>query len=409
MADLDAAAVFDPATWERGVPHATFARLRREAPVAFVAHPAGHRGAWVVTRHADVVAVSRDVATFSSRGGVVTLDDLDPDALAARRTLLEEDPPRHTALRRLVTAEFLPRAVRGYTALVRDLTRLVLDAALAQRRLDAVTAIAEPLPIRVLCHLLGVPDEHVATLVGLGNRMVTGAAADDDLDPAEARLLPFGHPAALEAFAIASELAAERRARPTDDLVSRLLTGTVDGRPLSEREFQTMWLLLVVAGNETTRHAIATGLLALLERPAVLARWAEDPTLDAMATEELLRVTTPINWHRRTVTRPVELHGRELAAGDKLVLAFVAANRDPAVFDEPDAFVVDRHPNPHVTFGRGGPHVCLGAHLARLEVRIVFRELFDRLADVRLVGAPRRLRSDHFHGLTSLPIEVVPR
>jgi cytochrome P450 len=170
-----------------------------------------------------------------------------------------------------------------------------------------------------------------------------------------------------------------------------------------------MWLLLVVAGNETTRHAIATGLLALLERPAVLARWAEDPTLDVMATEELLRVTTPINWHRRTVTRPVELHGRELAAGDKLVLAFVAANRDPAVFDEPDAFVVDRHPNPHVTFGRGGPHVCLGAHLARLEVRIVFRELFDRIADVRLAGAPRRLRSDHFHGLTSLPIEVVPR
>jgi cytochrome P450 len=384
--------------------------LRRDAPVAFVEHPAGHRGAWVVTRHEDVVAVSRDPATFSSRGGVVTLDDLDDSQLAARRTMLEEDPPRHTALRRLVTADFLPRAVRGYAQMVRDLTRLVVDAALENDRLDVVEAIAQELPIRVVCRLLGVPDRHVATLVGLGNRMVTGAEdGTANLDREASRHLPFGHPAALEAFAIASELATERRQRPTDDVTSQLLTGTVDGIPLTEREFQTMWLLLVIAGNETTRHAISTGLLALLERPSLLARWAQDPTLDVTASEELLRFTTPINWHRRMVTRPTELRGQQLAPGDKLVLAFVAANRDERVFEAADDLVLDRHPNPHVTFGRGGPHVCLGAHLARLEVQAVFRELFDRVTDVRLTGTPQRLRSDHFHGLTSLPVEVVRR
>lgn len=411
---MDASRIFDPAAWASQPPYEVFARLRRDAPVAFVEHPAGHRGAWVVTRHADLVAVSHDPATFSNRGGVVTMDDLDADQLGARRTLLEEDPPRHTALRRLVNADLLPRAVRGYEQLVRDLTRVVLDEALTDDHLDVVPAVAQEVPIRVLCRLLGVPEEQTSRLVGLGNRMVTDA--DDAADPAEVdvpdaerRLLPFGHPAALEAFELASALAAERRKQPTDDLTSRLVTGTVDGRPLTEREFQTMWLLLVIAGNETTRHAISLGLLALLERPQLLARWAEDVSLDATAPDEILRFTTPINWHRRTVTRDTELAGQRLAAGDKLVLAFVSANRDAAVFDRPDELVLDRTPNPHVTFGRGGPHFCLGAHLARLELRIVFRELFERVADLRLAGEPQRLRSDHFHGLTSLPVEVSRR
>lgn len=405
------AAIFDPSVWEIAPPYELLARLRAEDPVAFVEHPAGHRGAWVVTRHADVVAVSRDPQTFANRGGVVTMDDLDDEQLEARRTLLEEDPPRHTALRKLVAAEFLPRAVRGYEQMVRELTRWVLDPALAGDHFDVVTDLAQEVPIRVLCRLLGVPEEHTATLVGLGNRMVSDAA-DDELaghDPAELRLLPFGHPAALEAFELAAALAEERRTDPGDDLTSRLLTGEVDGRPLNEQEFRTMWLMLVIAGNETTRHALSVGIQALLERPELFERWAADPSLDATATEELLRFTTPINWHRRTVTRPVDLGGRRLAAGDKLVLLFASANRDGEVFAEPDDLVLDRDPNPHVTFGRGGPHFCLGAHLARLEVRIVLRELFGRIAGIEAAGQPERLRSDHFNGLVSLPVKVVPR
>lgn len=404
----DTSCIFDPATWEVAPPHDLLARLRVEDPVTFAEHPAGHRGAWLVTRHADVVTVSRDPATFSNRSGVVTLDDLDDDQLEARRTLLEEDPPRHTALRRLVNPEFIPRAVRGYEEMIRGLTRMVLDEALADSHLDVVTDVAQEVPIRVLCRLLGVPEEHTATLVGLGNRMVSDAAEDElaDRDPAELRLLPFGHPAALDAFELAATMAEERRRDPSDDVTSRLLTGHVDGRPLSEQEFRTMWLMLVIAGNETTRHAISLGLLALLERPALLARWAEDPALDSTGVEEILRFTTPINWHRRTVSRPLELGGRQLAAGDKLVLLFTSANRDEAIFERPDELVLDRDPNPHVTFGRGGPHFCLGAHLARLELRIVFRELFSRVDGIRAAGPPQRLRSDHFHGLVSLPVEV---
>jgi cytochrome P450 len=410
---VDPSAIFDPAVWEAAPPHELFAQLRATDPLPFVAHPQGHRGSWVVTRHADLVAVSRDPVTFSNRGGVVTMDDLDQLQLDARRTLLEEDPPRHTALRKLVNSDFLPRAVRAYTDVIGHLTRAVLDDALQRTRFDFVTEVAQEVPIRALFRLLGVPDEHADALAELGNRMVTdvpapegASAADDGAPPVDHRLLPFGHPAALEAFAIASELAAERRRTPTDDVTSQLVNGTVDGQPLSEREFQTMWLLLVIAGNETTRHAISVGLAMLMEQPDVLARWASDPDLDATAADELLRLTSPINWHRRTVTRDVELGGRALSAGDKLVLAFVSANRDEAVFDRADEFVLERHPNPHVTFGRGGPHFCLGAHLARLEVQVVFRELFARVRDIRPAGPARRLRSDHFNGLVSLPVEI---
>lgn len=408
--DVDTSAIFDPAVWEAAPPHELFARLRATDPLPFVDHPRGHRGSWVVTRHADLVAVSRDPATFSNRGGVVTMDDLDQLQLEARRTLIEEDPPRHTALRKLVNADFLPRAVRAYTDVIERLTSAVLADALQRSRFDFVTEVAQEVPIQVLCRLLGVPDEHAAALAELGNRMVSDAPEPENgASPEEHRLLPFGHPAALEAFAIASELAAERRRSPTDDVTSQLVNGTVDGEPLTEREFQTMWLLLVIAGNETTRHAISLGLTMLMERPDLLATWAQDPDLDATAADELLRLTSPINWHRRTVTRDVELAGRTLAAGDKLVLSFVSANRDEAVFDRADELVLARHPNPHVTFGRGGPHFCLGAHLARLEVQVVFRALFERVCDIRPAGPATRLRSDHFNGLVSLPVEVVPR
>ncbi|HSK22780.1 MAG TPA: cytochrome P450 [Egicoccus sp.] len=405
---MDVSTILDAASWQRRAPDPELAWLRRNDPLAKIDVPGA--GAFrLVTRHADLVTISHDPQRFSSRQGVVVLDHLDEDQLEARRTMLEEDPPRHTALRALVNPAFVPRAVRGYEQLVLAITQEVLGRALRHERFDFVTEVAQVVPLRVISALLGVPDRYTDTLVALGNRMVSGGS-DADLDghdPAELARLPFGHPAALEAFSIAAEMAVERRARPTDDVTDRLLRADVDGEPLSEDEYRTMWLLLVIAGNETTRHALSLGVLALLERPAIYERWRGDPGLDATAVEELLRWTTPISWHRRTVTTDTTVDGVALREGESLLLSFRSANFDEAVFADADAIDLARSPNPHTTFGRGGPHFCLGAHLARLELRIVFRALLDRVPALRPAGEARRLASHHFHGLTSLPVQVV--
>jgi cytochrome P450 len=340
----------------------------------------------------------------------VILDDLGPEELDMRRTILEEDPPRHSRLRQLVNPDFAPRAVRGYSSFISSLTAIVLDRAVAKRHFDFVGEVAQAVPIRVLCKLLGVPRQHTEQLVGLGNAMVSDGPPPParTADGLETRLLPFGSPAALEAFELATDLALARRNDPRDDVTTRLLTGEVDGRRLTEQEFLTMWLMLVIAGNETTRHAISGGMEALIRRASLLEEWRSSPSMDVLASEEILRWTTPINWHRRTVTRDVLLGGQELRAGDKVLLMFMSANRDEEVFDSPDVLDLRRDPNPHVTFGRGGPHFCLGAHLARLEVQVVFGELWNRVSRVRPAGTVVRLRSDHFNGYVRMPVEVTP-
>ncbi|MGZ5318301.1 MAG: cytochrome P450 [Actinomycetota bacterium] len=402
----------DPSVWDAGVPHETFAWLRANEPISFWDDLEGRRGFWLVARHDDLRSVSHDTATFSSRWGAVSLDDLDAEQLDARRTMLEEDPPRHTALRALVDEAFLPRAVRAYADAIEALTEPVLQAAFGRDRFDFVEAVAKEVPIRVLCRMLGVPERHTHDLVDWGNRMLSASDpdyADPELfahDPSELRLLPFGHPAALRVFALADALADERRARPTDDVVSRIVTGEVDGEPLSPQEIRTMFVLLVIAGNETTRHTLSHGLLALLDHPDELARLRDDPAVSDRATEEVIRWATPINWHRRHVTSDTELRGRLLRAGDKLLLSFASANRDELVFGDPFALRLDRHPNPQVAFGRGGPHFCLGAHLARLEIAVVLRSLAPRLGRLRLDGPVERLRSDHINGIKRLPVAV---
>lgn len=403
----------DPSAWETGVPHETFSWLRAHEPVSYWEDLGERRGYWLVARHDDLKAVSHDTATFSSRWGAVSLDDLEPDQLDARRTMLEEDPPRHTALRALVDEAFLPRGVRAYAAAVEALTEPVLEAAFVHDRFDFVEAVAKEVPIRVLCRMLGVPERHTDDLVDWGNRMLSSSDpdyADPELaarDPSDLRLLPFGHPAALRVFALADALVDERGARPTGDVISRIATGVVEGEPLSPQEVRTMFVLLVIAGNETTRHTLSHGLLALLDHPEELARLVDDPRVTDRATEEVIRWATPINWHRRQVTADTELRGRRLRAGDKLLLSFASANRDEAAFGDPSAFRVDRHPNPQVAFGRGGPHFCLGAHLARLEITVVLRMLAPRLGHLRIDGHVQRLRSDHINGIKRLPVAKV--
>ena len=396
------------------IPHETFALLRREAPVWWYDWPGG-RGFWCVTKHADVVSVSRDTKTFSSAQGA-NLEDLDEEMMAARRSMLETDPPRHTRLRGLVGPPFTPRAVKAYELALRELTREILDRALPLGEFDFVEEIAKELPIRVLARLLGTPESDTDRLIDWGDRMIANTDPDyadvlHDSPESEAyRLVPFRSPAALELFEYGHALAAERRREPRDDLVSKLVHTEIDGERLTEREFDTMFLLLVVAGNETTRQAIAHGMLALVEHPDQWERLRGDPQLAwERGADEILRWSSPVLHFRRTATADTEIRGQPVAAGDKVVVWYVSANFDEEVFEAPERFDVGRSPNRHLTFGGGGPHYCLGAHLAKLEVQVLFDELLPRLDALEVTGPVERMRTNFTNAIKRMPVRVTAR
>ena len=395
------------------VPHETFALLRREAPVWWYDWPGG-RGFWCVTKHADVVAVSRDTKTYSSAQGA-NLEDLDEEMMTARRSMLETDPPRHSRLRGLVGPPFTPRAVKAYDIALRELTRAILDRAVPLGEFDFIEEIAKELPIRVLARLLGVPESDTDALIDWGDRMIMNTDPDyadvlyDSPESEAYRLIPFRSPAALELFEYGHAVAAERRAEPRDDLVSKLVHTEIDGERLTEQEFDTMFLLLVVAGNETTRQAIAHGMQALVENPDEWARMREDPELARQTgADEILRWSSPVLHFRRTATADTEIRGQAIPAGDKVVVWYVSANFDEEVFEEPMRFDAGRTPNRHITFGGGGPHYCLGAHLAKLEVQILFDELLPRIQDLELTATPERMRSNFTNALKRMPVRVTP-
>jgi cytochrome P450 len=396
--------------WSRGAPHEWFALLRREAPVFWQDERHG-RGFWSLTRYDDILAASKDYQTFSSELGGTSLMDLTPEQVKSRRSMLDTDPPKHKRLRSIVNKAFLLRVVNAYEGRIRAMFRDVLDGAFAERELDFIDAVAVELPMRILCELMGVPLEDRRHLVELGNRMLGNTDPDHagEFTAGEADLsryahLPFSSPAAPEMFAYANALAAERRREPRDDLTTRLLEAEFDGDRLSEHEFDLFFLLLVTAGNETTRHAMSNGLLALLEHPAQRDRLIADPALIPTAVEEILRWAPSLLHFRRTATRDVELRGRTIRSGDKVALWYISGNRDEAQFPDAGRFDVSRSPNRHLAFGLGGPHFCLGAHLARLELRVWLQEMLPVLGRLELAGEPKRLRSNFFHGVKSLPI-----
>ena len=400
----------DQDEFQRRVPHDWFTWLRENAPVHWNPEPNG-RGFWAITRHQDVVAISRDTDTFSSEIGASALEDLEPDALEARKSMIDMDPPGHTALRRRLTPEFTRRAVADYELRVRHTVHEVLDAALPKVEFDFVHDVAATIPIRVLCDILGVPAGDQKLLVDLGDRMFgnTDPQVADVLLDSEAseqfRLLPFRSPAAAEMFEYSRWLAAQRLDAPRDDLVSHLVHGRAGAPPLRDRDFDAMFLLLVVAGNETTRSALALGIQAFAEHPAAWERVRESGGHELpLAVEELLRYTTPLHHFRRTATRDVVLHDTQIAEGDKVVVWFTAANRDDAVFDRPDELDVTRASNPHTSFGRGGPHRCIGEHLARLEIAVTLDELRRRVGRIEVVGEPVRVRSNFTNALRVLPV-----
>jgi cytochrome P450 len=411
--------IADPDTYVDGVPHATFLRLRREDPVSWWDEDhAGGAGFWAVTRHADLLKVSRDVDTFSSAQGI-RLEEMDAEEAEARRTMMELDPPAHTAYRRLVSKPFSRREVTASEQAIRTLARSVIDDALGHGpSFDFVEAIAKQLPMRMLGTLLGVPDDDGPWLVERGDALLGNTDPEFTTHPVglvdteEFRLMPFRSPAGIELFRYAQEQARRRREHPTDDVISDLLAPKIDGEVLSEHEFNNFFTLLVAAGNDTTRYTMTAGIKALIERPDQLAELRDavdrgDAAVVATAVEEILRWGSVTMHFRRTATADTELAGRAIAAGDKVLVWFVSADYDEDVFADPFTFDIHRSPNPQVAFGLMSPHLCLGAQLARMEIRVLLEELLPRLADITITGPLDRLRSNFIAGIKRLPVSVV--
>ena len=393
-------------------PWEVFERLQREAPVYFHPEPGG-RGFWALTKYEDVQAVLRDPKTFSSEvGGAAMIEDLPEDVLEVRRNFLEFDPPKHGRYRRLISKNFTPGAVGAYEEWLRGLVRERLDRALAMGEFDLVHELAAPIPIRVLAEILGLPDEVLPQLVRLGDRLLVDTdpeyvgehAYTGELD--EHRYKPFGSPWADELCALGRAYYADRRACPRDDVLTKIAVGEVDGRPLTPGELDNMFALMIVAGNETTRQALSLGTLALCEQPEQYDRLRADRSLIPSAVDELLRHRAPVWFFRRTTTRDVTVRGVDIPAGDKVVVWFAAANRDPDKYPDPHRVDVGRDAHDHLTFGRGGPHHCLGVHLAKLELKVYLEELVERVARVALAGEPVRQRSNFTNGLKRLPVRV---
>lgn len=400
----------DPKVYGREVPHEVFRYLRRHAPVSWHDEEGGRAGFWAVVRYRDLASVSSNWRSFSSAQGS-TLEEMTPDELAARRSMMDLDPPAHSRIRRLLSRGFTPRVVAAYENAFRLMTAEVLAEVLARGEFDLVEAISKQIPVLWLCEHMGIPRRMSDRLIEWTDRMLVGDSdpeyREDRSDP-NCRFAPFGSPAGLEAFQYAARLAAERRARPGDDMISRVLQAEPGGEPLTDAEFNNFFAVLMIAGQEASRHSISQGVLALLDRADQVERLQEAPPgLMDRAVEEIIRWATPIYHFRRTATRDTELGGQIIRQGDKVTIWYISANFDGEVFDDPYRFDIERHPNPQVSFGKGGPHFCLGAALGRLQVKVAMEELLPRLPDLRLSGPVERLQSNFIHGIKRMPVRVV--
>jgi cytochrome P450 len=412
MAVVDEIDLADPDSYVERIPFEWFDHLRREDPVHWHEEKSPNHGFWAVTRYEDLVTVHMDWETYSSEKGAVALEELDERALEIRKTMLETDPPRHRMLRNVCHRRFSARGVQRYADAIREVARLVLDNALPREELDFVTEVARELPIRFLCSILGVPLEDAPQLVAWGDRMIGNQDPEysdvvvDREDSDEYRYLPFRSPAAPEVFEYADKQRESRVGEPRDDVISALCKAQIEGQALSDHEYHNYFSLLMIAGNETTRHTISHGMLALMEHPDQMHQLKEDPSLLSVAVEEILRWATPVLHFRRTASRDTELNGQKIREGDKVVTWYISANRDDGIFRDPLEFDIKRAPNPHVTFGPGGPHFCLGAHLARLETKILLQELLPRIASMELTGKVERMRSNFVNGIKHMPVRV---
>ena len=390
--------LFDPGLFADGPPHEVFRRLRAESPVCFLPEPDGP-GYWGVFGYAAVHEVSRRPQTFGSNPNTMIRDNDDGDQ-GTGQLMLNQDPPRHTALRKLVNKGFTPRQINALEPRVRARVVAILDAAAAKGTFDLVTDAAVEVPLQVIAELVGVPDDERHQVFALTERMMS---IDD---PEGTGSIEDARAAIGEMFAYADRLANERADGDGDDLLSVLLRAEVDGDRLTPHDVELFFLLLMNAGSETTRNLITGGTLTLFEHPDERARLAADPALLPSAIEEMLRWVTPVIHFRRTARTDTELAGQTIRQGDKVAMWYSSANRDEEQFPDADRFDVGRTPNDHVAFGAGGPHFCLGASLARLEARVMFEELLARMPNLTQCGPARRLGSNFINGIKSLPVAL---
>jgi len=391
-------------TWGRAVPHDQFDLLRRHAPVYF--HSEGDRGPgfWAVTKHADVRAVSHDWETFSSELGATFIPSQEEESLSQLRlTILNMDPPRHHRYRRLVSRGFTPRMIAKLVEEIERRAAAVVDTVCEKGEAEFVEEIAAQVPVQMICEMIGLAPEVWPRMFELSNMLI---GSRDDPDYQELPEGPLG--AAMEVYALCDQVAADRRANPRDDIMTALVEAEVEGERLDDAELNLFFITLVVAGNETTRNLINHSMQALIEHPDQAQRLRDDPPLWDTAVEEMLRWGSSIHNFRRTATRDTELRGVPIAEGDKVVIYYASANRDEDVFVDPHHFDVGRTPNDHVAFGGGGVHFCLGASLARAEIKATMRQLVTRLPDIALAGPVARLHSDFVNGIKSMPVTFTP-
>ncbi len=393
--------VYNPDNYTAGIPHAQFAWLRANAPVHWHQHPAGH-GYWVLSKHADVLAVSRDFKTFSAEDGFVMVDDLPPDILdMARNQLLGMDPPKHGPLRRAVITRFTSRMLAALEPQVRKIAREVMAQVTQPQEVNFVESLAGDLPTAVICSMLEIPRDKWAQIRHWSDLQTSGSDPDLGGTPDEV------NQASIEMGTYGFQLACERKDQGGDDLISLLINQQVEGHQVSEMEFASLFIQLTVAGNETTRGLISSGMYELLKRPALYKQLKSNPQQLPLAIEEMLRWTCPLHYFRRTATCDTQIRGQRIKAGDRVVMLYSSANFDEDVFADPMTFDITRTPNPHMAFGHG-IHLCLGANLARMEARVFFEEFFAHFSGIELRAEPVFIRSNSIHGFKAMPVLLTP-
>ncbi|MEM7286703.1 MAG: cytochrome P450 [Actinomycetota bacterium] len=404
----------DPGLYDRGIPQEIFAELRATPGLVWNAIDGDHEdGFWVVTRHADVVEVSRDTDTYSSAVGHIQIYDIDEDALDSRASMIDMDPPIHTRLRRLVSSAFTPRHVQDYRAAIRERVCAALDGLEATGAGNWVELVAKPIPIGVICDLMGVPEADHDLMIELSDHLVAGTSSsplppDAYGNTTPLRLLPFNSPAAHGINEYALELGERRRRDPADDLMTRLIEAEVDGERLTDEEFANFFRLMIFAGNETTRSSMSHLAIHLVRFSEEFDRVRADAGLLETVAEEVIRYSSPILYFRRTATRDCELAGSAIAAGEKVVMWYSAADFDEAVFEDPLRFDAARPTPPaNVAFGGGGAHFCLGASLARLELVELVDEILARDLRFELVGEPTYVDSNFVNGIEHLEVRLL--
>ncbi|WP_276990152.1 cytochrome P450 [Lentibacter algarum] len=397
-------------TFEQGAPHNTFKRLRDEDPVSWTDYADGENY-WSITRHADMMEMNRNTSVFSSARGI-RMEDQSYEEYLARRTFQETDAPEHMRTRIKVAKAFSKPVIAKFDEEIGLLCDEILEEALSVDSFDATKKIARELPMRMLGRILGLPEKDLPWLVEKGDALIANTDPDftdhvlDKMKTDEFRMMPFNSPAGAELFLYAKDLMKQKEAAgDTEGVLHMILQPDKDGNTITEEEFRNFFCLLVAAGNDTTRYSIAAGIQAMCHQPELLAQM-QTGDIWSTAPDEIIRWATPALYFRRTAMQDYEAHGKTIREGDKVLFWWSSGNRDETAFDDPMRVNLLRENNRHVSFGQGGPHVCLGMWLARLEVRVLFQKLAKRLSHIEADGEHKFLRSNFVGGIKSLPVRI---